>query len=38
VSSGLEWAFEECPELIILEDDTVPHPSFFRLCEVNLAR
>ena len=38
VSSGLEWAFEECPELIILEDDTVPHPSFFRFCEEMLAR
>ena len=33
VSSGLDWVFEEVEEAIILEDDCVPHPSFFRYCE-----
>lgn len=32
VSSGLEWVFDQCPEAIILEDDCLPHPSFFRYC------
>jgi len=31
--SGLTWAFEQCPEAIILEDDCVPHPTFFHYCE-----
>ncbi len=30
VSSGLDWLFEHVEEAIILEDDCVPHPSFFR--------
>ena len=29
VSSGLDWAFEQVEEAIILEDDCLPHPSFF---------
>ena len=29
VSRGLDWVFERVPETIILEDDTVPDPSFF---------
>lgn len=33
VSSGLDWAFEQVPEAIILEDDCLPHPTFFRFCE-----
>ena len=33
VSSGLDWVFENVEEAIILEDDCLPHPSFFRFCE-----
>jgi hypothetical protein len=33
VSSGLMWAFTQVEEAIILEDDTLPHPSFFPFCE-----
>jgi hypothetical protein len=30
VSSGLDWVFEQVEEAIILEDDCLPHPTFFR--------
>ena len=33
VSSGLDWVFGLVEEGIILEDDCVPHPSFFRFCQ-----
>lgn len=33
VSSGLNWAFNNVEEAIILEDDCLPDPSFFRFCE-----
>ncbi|CCI32780.1 hypothetical protein [Microcystis sp. T1-4] len=33
VSSGLDWVFEMVEEAIILEDDCVPDPTFFRFCE-----
>lgn len=33
VSSGLRWVFEQVEEAIILEDDCVPHPTFFQFCE-----
>lgn len=33
VSSGLDWVFETVEEAIILEDDCLPHPTFFRFCE-----
>ncbi len=33
VSSGLDWAFEQVEEAIILEDDCLPEPSFFRYCQ-----
>ena len=32
VSSGLDWVFGEVEEAIILKDDCVPEPSFFRYC------
>jgi hypothetical protein len=38
VSSGLDWVFEQVPEAIILEDDCLPEPSFFRFCEELLIR
>lgn len=38
VSSGLDWVFtqEECA--IVLEDDCVAHPDFFRFCDELLVR
>lgn len=33
VSSGLDWVFNQIEETIILEDDCIPHPSFFPFCE-----
>lgn len=38
VVTGLTWVFDQVEEAIILEDDCVPHPSFFRFCEELLAR
>ena len=38
VSSGLDWVFQQVPEAIILEDDCLPEPSFFRFCEELLIR
>ena len=32
VSSGLDWAFSQVEEAIILEDDCLPHPDFFHFC------
>ena len=33
VSSGLNWVFEQVEEVIILEDDCLPDPTFFRFCQ-----
>jgi hypothetical protein len=38
VSSGLAWVFGKVERAIILEDDTVPDPSFFGYCRELLAR
>ena len=38
VSSGLDWLFKQVPEAIILEDDCLPDPVFFRYCEEMLER
>lgn len=38
VASGLDWVFEQVEEAIILEDDCLPHPDFFRFCEELLQR
>ncbi|HLA28903.1 MAG TPA: hypothetical protein VJZ49_13530 [Syntrophales bacterium] len=32
VTSGLDWVFSTVPEAIILEDDCLPNPTFFRFC------
>jgi hypothetical protein len=32
-ATGISWVFEQVDKAIILEDDCVPHPSFFRFCE-----
>jgi len=37
VSSGIDWVFEQVEDAIILEDDCLPHPTFFRFCEELLA-
>ena len=33
ISSGISWVFEHVEAAIILEDDCLPHLSFFRYCE-----
>ena len=38
LSSGLNWVFEAAETAIILEDDCLPHPSFFPFCEALLER
>jgi hypothetical protein len=38
VASGIDWVFEQVEEAIVLEDDCLPHPSFFRFCEELLDR
>ena len=38
MASGLTWAFEQAEELIILEDDCLPEPTFFSFCEQLLER
>lgn len=38
VSSGLDWVFDTVEEAIIVEDDCLPHPTFFRFCEELLER
>jgi hypothetical protein len=38
VSSAIDWFFDHVEEGIILEDDCLPHPTFFRFCEEMLAR
>lgn len=37
-ASGITWIFENVDRAVILEDDCVPHPSFFRFCEEMLDR
>lgn len=38
VSSGLDWVFSQVEEAIVLEDDCLPDPSFFRFCQEMLGR
>jgi 2-polyprenyl-3-methyl-5-hydroxy-6-metoxy-1,4-benzoquinol methylase len=38
VSSGLDWVFSQVDEAIILEDDCLPHSSFFTFCDNLLER
>lgn len=37
-ASGLDWAFENVDRAIILEDDCLPHPTFFHFCDELLER
>ena len=32
-TSGIDWVFEQTDSAIILEDDCLPHPTFFRYCD-----
>lgn len=36
--TGIEWVFNSADKAIILEDDCLPHPDFFRFCETMLSR
>jgi hypothetical protein len=38
ISTGLQWVFEHVEEAIILEDDCLPHPTFFTFCSEMLDR
>jgi hypothetical protein len=38
IGGGLNWVFEQVEEAIILEDDCVPHQSFFPFCDELLER
>lgn len=38
VASGLDWVFGLVEEAIVLEDDCLPHPSFFPFCRELLER
>ena len=38
VDSGLTWVFDMVESAIVLEDDCLPHPTFFRFCEELLER
>jgi hypothetical protein len=38
VASGIDWVFSLVSEAIILEDDCVPDPTFFRFCDELLER
>lgn len=38
VTSGLDWVFSTVPEAIVLEDDCLPDPTFFRFCQELLGR
>lgn len=38
LSSGLDWVFEQSDRAIIVEDDCLPEPSFFRFCDEMLLR
>lgn len=33
VATGISWVFEQVEEAIILEDDCIPHHTFFHFCE-----
>jgi len=37
-ATGISWVFEQVEQAIILEEDCVPHPTFFRFCDELLDR
>jgi len=36
IVSGIDWVFQQEESAIFLEDDTIPHPTFFPYCEALL--
>lgn len=36
--TGIDWVFKQVEEAVILEDDCLPHPSFFNFCDELLDR
>ena len=38
VELGLDWAFSQVERAIVLEDDCIPHPTFFDYCDELLDR
>lgn len=38
VSSAIQWALTQVPEIIVIEDDCLPDPSFLMLCDELLER
>ena len=36
--TGIDWVFSQCDEAILLEDDCLPHPTFFPFCAELLER
>jgi len=38
VSTGIDWVFDQVEKAIILEDDCLPDPTFFRFCQEMLER
>ena len=38
VAGGLDWVFSDVEEAVVVEDDCLPHPSFFRFCGELLER
>jgi hypothetical protein len=38
IASGIDWVFQNVEEAIILEDDCLPHPTFFGFCTELLER
>jgi hypothetical protein len=37
-ATGISWVFDQVEEAVILEDDCLPHPTFFRFCDDLLSR
>jgi hypothetical protein len=38
IATGLDWVFQTVEEAVVLEDDCLPHPSFFEFCDELLER
>jgi len=36
--TGIDWVFSQCEEAILMEDDCLPHPTFFPFCAELLER
>ena len=38
ISTGIDWVFSQVEDAIIVEDDCLPHPTFFQYCQDLLER